>query len=238
MSIEKYFAVVPAAGIGTRMQSATAKQYLPLRTSAGASSMLELTLNALLSAELLRSVTVCLAVNDQHWGSLSVSKNSRIRTAIGGETRAHSVLSGLESLRHQAVDTDWVLVHDAARPCLAPDLLPKLIAELRGDEVGGILAIPVSDTLKLGKKNSPEISRTIVRDNIWQAQTPQMFRYGLLRTALTDALVKKTVITDEASAMEAAGYPVKLVLGDARNIKITTPEQLQLANSILQIGLQ
>jgi 2-C-methyl-D-erythritol 4-phosphate cytidylyltransferase len=129
-------------------------------------------------------------------------------------------------------DSDWVLVHDAARPCLSSALLEHLIDSLRDDEVGGILAVPAKDTLKRASKTQT-IMATVDRSDIWQAQTPQMFRYGILKAALTSAIEQNLNITDEASALEYMGYQPKLVVGDAKNLKVTTPEDLALAEFLL-----
>lgn len=228
------FAIVPAAGTGTRMQSETPKQYLKI----GAKTVLELSIEALLSANQIQQIVVCLAADDGDWPALGLKENNRIHSVTGGASRAQSVFNGLTYLLDTANEDDWVIVHDAARPCLSGSVLQGLINELEGDEVGGILGIPARDTLKQVHMDSEYIHSTLNRAHIWQAQTPQMFRLGLLYSAMKEALARKLEVTDEASAMEAAGLPVKLIKGDSRNIKITTPEDLLFARSVIEIGLQ
>ncbi|ENO95515.1 2-C-methyl-D-erythritol 4-phosphate cytidylyltransferase, partial [Thauera phenylacetica B4P] len=147
----------------------------------------------------------------------------------GGATRADSVLGGLRAIAGEAAAGDWVLVHDAARPCLAPWHVDKLVRELAHDEVGGLLAVPVADTLKRADEHR-HVCETVPRDSLWQAQTPQMFRYAMLRRALEGA----REVTDEASAIEAAGLRPRLVQGDATNLKVTFPLDLHLAEWILK----
>ena len=150
-----------------------------------------------------------------------------------GCARAQSVLNGLNVLVGRAAIDDWVLVHDAARPCLKPSLLQTLISEALQSADGGILAVPVKDTLKLSNQSNKTIEKSLGRNNVWQAQTPQMFRFGALMEALTRALSEKYIVTDEASAMELAGYHPLLIEGDAANIKITTPDDLTLAKFLI-----
>jgi 2-C-methyl-D-erythritol 4-phosphate cytidylyltransferase len=233
-SSTRYFAVVPAAGSGSRMESEKPKQYLAI----GDKTILEHTLQVLLSARQIDQIIVCLAEHDPHWAELDLAEPSRIDTVTGGASRAQSVLNGLNHLAGKAREDDWVIVHDAARPCLSPTLLHRFIDDLEGDEVGGILAVQVRDTLKKAHLDSDYIEKTLDRAQIWQAQTPQMFRYGLLYSALQDALARQLEVTDEAAAMEASGLPVRLVKGDSRNIKVTTAEDLLFARSILEIALQ
>jgi 2-C-methyl-D-erythritol 4-phosphate cytidylyltransferase len=230
----KYFAIVPAAGSGQRMQSAQAKQYLQI----GSRCILQITLETLLAEQQIEQVIVCLATDDSEWAKLACATDDRITAAQGGDTRAQSVINGLNCLNGIADDSDWVLVHDAARPCLGSSMLRNFLLQLQSDEVGGILAVPAKDTLKQVQEGSEYVAKTLDRSQIWHAQTPQMFRYGLLRQALSDALDSHLQITDESSAMEAAGFPVKLIEGDSKNIKITTPEDLMFARSIIEIALQ
>lgn len=240
----KLWCVMPAAGVGARMQANRPKQYLAL----AGKTVIEHSLNLLLNLKQLEMIKLCLSPEDAYIGQLDVI-GGRVSRENGGETRAQSVLNGLRSLNTQANDADWVLVHDAARPCLDPMLLERLVSQLEQDAIGGILAIPAKDTLKLSRsgdeysshstdeKGAPIVSRTLNRALVWQAQTPQMFRYGLLLSALEAALDSDLRsgldITDEASAMEAAGHEVKLIEGSAQNIKITTPEDLALAEFLL-----
>ncbi len=237
--------VMPAAGVGTRMQAHCPKQYLSL----AGKTVLEHSVSLFLALKQVQTITVCLSKDDAYADNLALFSNRVLRTD-GGNTRAQSVLNGLKSLKNNAANDDWVVVHDAARPCLEPALVACLISQLEQDAVGGLLAVPAKDTLKLVKSDdellrqppanntSLTVSRTLDRALIWQAQTPQMFRYGLLLNAIESALDSGVDITDEASAMEAAGHAVKLVEGSAHNIKITTPEDLALAEFLLSTRQQ
>ncbi len=218
----KFWAVVPAAGVGKRMQADRPKQYLLL----AGQTVLERTLTRLLESEVFSAVAVAISTGDPYWQELPIAKNSLVITAPGGKERADSVLSALRSLRDVAKDEDWVLVHDAARPCLTVGDTHHLIETLKDDEVGGILALSSHDTLK--SVDVDKITATIDRSSIWRALTPQMFRYGLLKQALEQAEGNPRV-TDEASAVEMLGLQPKIVEGRPDNIKITRPEDLLLA---------
>lgn len=226
-SKSKFWVVLPAAGSGSRMRQTVPKQYLTINGKA----VIEHAIDVFLSNPEIQNIMVCLPVGDQRFSQMPFSENPRVATTAGGESRASSVLNGLRAL--VADDQDWVLVHDAARPCLSAQLLCHLIEQLRDDEVGGILAVPVKDTLKQSSRDQ-RIASTVDRSTIWQAQTPQMFRYGLLKVALAHAIDNGIEITDEASSLEASGYQPKLVEGDARNLKITTSEDLELAEFLLK----
>ncbi len=227
----RYWAVVPAAGVGKRMQSATLtvpKQYLKIRGN----SILEYTLKRLDRLDVLEGIMLVLNSDDTWYPKLDISLGSKLETTTGGAERAISVYRGLEALWGRAHDDDWVLVHDVVRPCVSVDDLNKLVSSLADDPVGGLLAIPVSETLKKVSADGI-VECTVHRDDYRLAGTPQMFRFGLLRQALADALEHKALVTDEAQAMERAGHRVKLVQGGADNIKITHPEDLALAEFIL-----
>ncbi|MEI6706250.1 MAG: 2-C-methyl-D-erythritol 4-phosphate cytidylyltransferase [Methylococcales bacterium] len=219
---QKIWAVVPAAGVGKRMNADRPKQYLEL----AGKTVIEHTLSRLLQAEVFAAVAVAISEEDPYWSELSIANHEKIITAAGGKERADSVLSGLHAIRTQATDDDWVLVHDAARPCITHADIHNLIESLINDEVGGILALPCADTLK--NVQGKNILGTVDRSVIWRALTPQMFRYGTLKTALEHA-VGNPVITDEASALELQGLQPKIVEGRPDNIKITRPEDLALA---------
>ena len=219
---QKIWAVVPAAGVGKRMNADRPKQYLEL----AGKTVIEHTLSRLLQAEVFAAVAVAISEEDPYWSELSIASHEKIITAAGGKERADSVLSGLHAIRTQATDDDWVLVHDAARPCITRADIHHLIESLINDEVGGILALPCADTLK--NVQGKNILGTVDRSVIWRALTPQMFRYGTLKTALEHA-VGNPVITDEASALELQGLQPKIVEGRPDNIKITRPEDLALA---------
>jgi 2-C-methyl-D-erythritol 4-phosphate cytidylyltransferase len=222
----RYFAIVPAAGSGSRFGAELPKQYLTL----AGRPLIYHTLQALCRAPHIDRVLVVLAPDDQLWrGHDWRDLGPKLETVYaGGATRADSVLAGLRAAATAAADDDWVLVHDAARPCLSQAMIESLIDELASDPVGGLLAVPVADTLKRADAEN-RVAATEPRDGLWQAQTPQMFRYATLLAALEAG----RGVTDEAGAMEAAGYQPKLVKCDATNLKVTFPADLSLAELIL-----
>ncbi len=224
-----YWVVVPAAGVGRRMGATTPKQYLPLNGT----TLLEQTLFRLLELPLLKGLVLVVGSEDTFWQSLNVVRDSRVETVVGGKDRCDSVLNGLRVLENRLSSTDWVMVHDAARPCVALSDIENLISELEDHLVGGILGVPASDTLKRLNDNYG-IEETVDRQVIWQAQTPQMFRYGVLLSSLERALQAEADITDEASAVEYNGYVPLMVEGRRDNIKVTRPEDLPMAELILQ----
>ena len=221
----EFHALVPAAGFGARMDNSLPKQYLPL----AGQPMIYYAINTLCACPDISTVFVVLAPDDTLFHSCNWSRfGDKLQTLYcGGETRADTVLNGL--LASELEPEDWVLVHDAARPCLTQAHLAKLIAELRDDPVGGILAVPVADTLKRSDA-AQRIQRTENRERLWQAQTPQMFRAGLLAQALQQC----KSVTDEASAIEAMGLQPKLVAGDSSNFKVTYPQDLLMAELLLK----
>ncbi|MGE5386902.1 MAG: 2-C-methyl-D-erythritol 4-phosphate cytidylyltransferase [Betaproteobacteria bacterium] len=223
----KYLALVPAAGSGSRFGAETPKQYL----SVNGHPLLFHTLAVLCACPSIEAVWVVLSPDDAFWEKHDWSAlGDKLRvTFTGGATRAQSVLSGLKAAAGVALADDWVLVHDAARPCLSATALQRLIDELATDPVGGILAVPVADTLKRADAGE-RIVTTESRDQLWQAQTPQMFRY---RT-LCDALERSTGVTDEAGAIEALGLKPRLVRGESTNLKVTFPSDLAMAGWILR----
>lgn len=222
------WAVVPAAGTGRRMGANVAKQYLSLLGR----PLLAHALETLCAAPRIEAVVLVIAADDMRWPE-AVPADARLLTAIGGAERCHSVLNGLLRLADRAAPDDWVLVHDAARPCLSHEELDALFAALERDPVGGLLAVPVADTLKAADEGG-RVLRTLPRDSLWRALTPQMFRYGLLRDALTAAIGAGVMVTDEAAAMERAGHRPALVAGRAANLKVTGPEDLALAEAVLR----
>ncbi len=223
----RHSALVPAAGSGSRMGHHTPKQYLPLLGE----PLICHSLRVLCRSPLIERVYVVLSVGDAFWNDIDAAALGDKLTPlyVGGASRADSVLNGLRAIRADVADGDWVLVHDAARPCLAPWHVETLIDALDDDEIGGLLAVPVADTLKRADSRG-RAEATVPRDSLWQAQTPQMFRYVMLRRALESA----RNVTDEASAIEAAGLHPKLVVGDTTNLKVTFPLDLHLAEWILQ----
>ncbi|NYT47092.1 MAG: 2-C-methyl-D-erythritol 4-phosphate cytidylyltransferase [Candidatus Methanofishera endochildressiae] len=227
--INKYWGIVPAAGVGKRMQADRPKQYLPLNNT----TVIEQTLTRLLEVKSITAVVVAISKEDPYWPTLEASRNPRIYTAAGGKERADSVLSALNSIADKADDNDWVLVHDAARPCITQSDVEYLINELQDHPVGGILGLASHDTLK-SVDNNLAISNTVDRSKIWRAFTPQMFRYAALKHALQEAADKGWVMTDDASAMELQGMQPKIIAGRADNLKITRPEDLALAQFYLE----
>ena len=218
-----FWVVIPAAGIGSRMRADRPKQYLQL----AGRTILEHTLDCFLDHPRLKGLVLSLVADDPFWPALPCATDPRIQRVEGGAERADSVLAGLLRLVELgAQEGDWVLVHDAARPNLARSDLDRLLAELADDPVGGLLAVPARDTLKrIGADG--RVAETVDRSLIWQAYTPQMFRFAALHRALADALVAGGAVTDEASALEWAGQAPKLVEGRADNLKITRPEDLE-----------
>lgn len=217
-------AVVPAAGVGSRMQADKPKQYLRIHGK----TILEHTVGALLSYPPVKRVILAVAENDPYFRQLSLTKDFRIQIVSGGESRAESVLNGLKAIEHP--ERIQVLVHDAARPCITHEDLDKLLRVT--DENGAILALPAVDTIKTSDVRQ-QIIRTEDRNFIWLAQTPQFFRAEVLLRALEQALAQGFNITDEASAMELAGFRPHLVTGRSDNIKVTRPEDLALAEFYL-----
>lgn len=222
------FALIPAAGGGTRMGGACPKQYLPV----AGSPLIRHTLAVLAGCASIDLVAVVLAPDDAYWARFDWSDLAgRLRVLrCGGATRAATVSQGLHALRDVARADDWVLVHDAARCCLSPHHIDKLIQTIGNDPVGGLLAVPLADTLKKATEDGRRVATTLPREGLWQAQTPQMFRYA----QLLDALAHAPAVTDEASAIEACGLHPQIVAADATNLKVTFPLDLQLAEWILQ----
>lgn len=225
MSPRTWF-VVPAAGASRRVGGSIPKQYLELcgRT------VLEHTLRTLLAGPGISGGIVALGADDRFWKTIPAGLRVRVGTTTGGRERCHSVLAGLEAL--DADDDDWVLVHDAARPCLDPADLVRLMEACRVDLVGGLLALPVADTLKRAGEDG-RVAATVPRERLWRAQTPQMFRRGPLRHALAAAIAAGETPSDEAAAIERAGSKPLLVEGSPFNIKITHAADLGFAAAVL-----
>lgn len=227
---QNIWVIIPAAGVGRRMGSDTPKQYLLLNDK----PVLEHTLKVFTAHDAISEIVVAISNEDEYWSSLNFDNVKPIHKAEGGKERCDSVLNGLKFLENKAQADDWILVHDAARPCLRKEDLDLLLEQLQRHDVGGILAIPVRDTMKRSVENSHLIDETVDRDNLWHALTPQMFRFKVLKDALESALRQNKQITDEASAIELAGFQPVLVEGHADNIKITRPEDLALAAFFLR----
>ena len=221
----RFHALVPAAGVGARVGAATPKQYLEL----AGHSLLQWSVGALLAASFIDTVCVVVAPGDTMAGP-QVGHWPRVRVLpVGGATRRDTVLAGLQAAGGDWRDNDWVLVHDAARPGLSLAALIRLHDALAADPLGGLLALPVSDTVKQAQGGDPVVARTLPRDGLWLAQTPQMFRYGPLCAALRAF----PDVTDEAGAIEAAGGRPRLVTGERHNFKVTTRDDLHLMGAWL-----
>jgi len=224
----RYFALIPAAGVGARMGAGSPKQYIKI----GGKPMLRHTLDAFLSSDLIAHTFVVVSPDDPYIDAVAPSHGVTV-LRCGGASRMESVRNGLAVLANTLAPTDWVLVHDAARPGLTAELIEKLITATGEHPVGGLLGLPVVDTVK--RCIEGEACGTIPRNGLWLAQTPQMFRFQLLREALTAATDPNT-ITDDASAVEALGLTPKLVEGHPRNLKVTLPDDIRIAELYLAVS--
>lgn len=224
---QTFTAIVPAAGLGTRLGDARPKQYLELNGR----PMIHHALAALARVRRISRIFAVLSPGDQHWNEFDWSElGGRVEVLhCGGAQRGETVLNALDHLATTLAPDGWVLVHDAARPCLRTELVEQFLDELEADPVGGLLALPVADTLKEGDALQ-RVARTLPREGLWRAQTPQMFRYGLLR----EAMRRLPGATDEAQAMESLGHSARLVVGDSANLKVTYASDLKLADILLK----
>lgn len=224
-SSDTFWAIIPAAGVGKRIGSDIPKQYILLHQK----PILAYGLALLAGHPRIHKVVVALAADDTHWplckAHLSPACIEKVLTVTGGAERYFSVYQGLLALQNQAKSTDWVLVHDAVRPCLKQADISHLIHALQKDPVGGLLGVRVCNTLK---RTNPagQVVASVDREGVWQAHTPQMFRYGILLDALQSAIEKKLPITDDAMAIEAIGMQARMVEGPLYNMKITYPEDI------------
>jgi 2-C-methyl-D-erythritol 4-phosphate cytidylyltransferase len=238
----RYWLVMPAAGVGRRFGTIKPKQYAPLQGR----TVIEWALAPFLTDVTCAGVVVGLAAEDPYWGEIAdrlakmPGRTPELIFVTGGVERSHTVRKGLEALNSRATSDDWVLVHDAARPCLAADDLQRLLERLGNHRVGGLLATPAADTLKRAISNPPaatgdnvEVEQTVDRAGLWRALTPQMFRRGMLCEALDRAFAAGRLPTDEAQALEWMGERPVLVQGSAANIKITSADDLVLAAALL-----
>ena len=227
---QQFIAIVPAAGVGKRMKAHCPKQYLRINNE----TILYHTVIRLLNHPLITQVIIALSEDDQYFAESGLADHKNVIRVKGGAERVDSVLSGLKSI--DASKNPWVLVHDAARPCVSLEDIDKLIGQCRDNNSGGILAMPVRDTMKRGLSADGDISTidtTVERDQLWHALTPQLYKTCELTIAIEQALAKGLNITDEASAIEYANLPSLLVLGSSENIKITHPDDLALAEFYL-----
>lgn len=237
------YAIVPAAGVGSRMNSAIAKQYLVVNGK----TILEHSIDALEKIVDIKKIIVVVSAEDDIWPTLDALKKNNIYTTLGGRSRADSVANGIKFIEknflisHEYSDkAAWALVHDAARPCVNTDCVQQLIAQCISQKTGGILAYPVADTVKKQRTTTklPHNSEAIVestqdRSVLWLAQTPQLFPFKNLQNALAYCCENNIAVTDEASAIEAVSEPVQLVMSTADNIKITREQDLIIATAIL-----
>lgn len=227
-SQHSFTVIVPAAGVGKRMGSDIPKQYLRL----AGKTLLEHTLNNLIQHPLIDNIVLVLSPDDGYFQETSLASAPWIDTVHGGKERADSVLAGLTHVISRSANDDWVLVHDAARPCVKHRDISQLLL-LRSGDCGGILAAPVRDTMKRASEHTFRVRETVDREHLWHALTPQFFPINELYNALKNGLDSTRDITDEASAMEYAEHPVLLVESDASNIKVTRPDDLKLAEFYL-----
>ena len=222
----RFHVIIPAAGSGSRMGAGAPKQYLSLNGK----SLIQRVIEVFDSATKISSINIILSADDTHWSStyLNASSKSQVHYC-GGNTRAITVLNGLIAIEAQVAADDWILVHDAARPGLTNQLLNHLLTTLENDSVGGLLALPLADTLKRADTEQ-RVSATVPRVDLWQAQTPQMFRYATLKEALIQFNGSPT---DEAEAVEALGLKPQLVAGELRNLKVTYLQDLAVVSALM-----
>ncbi|USE33971.1 2-C-methyl-D-erythritol 4-phosphate cytidylyltransferase [Endozoicomonas sp. SCSIO W0465] len=229
MNTVRYWAVVPAAGVGRRMNVDIPKQYLEIK---GKPLMVH-TLERLLDFPRLEKIVMVLDRDDEYHQSIELLRNPRVLLAQGGEERYHSVLNGLSVLLEIGSPNDWVLVHDVARPCIRRSDMDWLVNQLNDHPVGGLLGSPVTDTIKRAGGDGL-VSQTVDRQGLWHAMTPQMFRLGMLHEAMAKAIADRMPVTDEASAIEYSGKQPVMVKGHADNIKVTRGTDLALASLYLE----
>ena len=223
----RFHIIIPAAGAGNRMATAIPKQYLPLCGKPIISHCIQ----TFFACPRIATINLALSAEDFFWRSLQLDHNSRLNLHYtGGDTRAQTVLNTLAAMQPNVAEDDWILVHDAARPGLTASLLNQMLDELEHDDVGGLLALPLADTLKLSNADA-RVEKTIPREGLWQGQTPQMFRFSLLYKALGSF---EGSPTDEAQAVEALGLQPKLIIGSLRNMKVTYPQDLALMELLMQ----
>jgi 2-C-methyl-D-erythritol 4-phosphate cytidylyltransferase len=224
----RFWVVIPAAGIGARMGAQCPKQYLPLCGK----PILQHTLERMALPE-FSGIVLALSAQDSDWDALQLNLPIPLYRVTGGQERCHSVLNALNFLTAYAQPNDWVLVHDAARPCVRREDIYRLMRTLENSTSGGLLATPVRDTMKRADANHI-VQTTVSREYLYHALTPQMFRFQCLQHALTHTLHQGVWVTDEAQAVELCGEPVQLITGHADNLKITHPHDLDLAQLYLQ----
>jgi 2-C-methyl-D-erythritol 4-phosphate cytidylyltransferase len=227
--MSRFHVIIPAAGSGSRMGAETPKQYLNLNGK----SLLQHVLSLFAQAPRIHSIHLVLSAEDKLWRHADNALYSKLQVHdCGGDSRAATVLNALQAIAAEVANDDWVLVHDAARPGLSERLLNHLLDTLQHDAVGGLLALPLADTLKRAD-DQQRVAVTVPRHDLWQAQTPQMFRYATLQQALTQFAGTPT---DEAEAIEALGLKPKLVIGELRNLKVTYAQDLAVVTALLNMN--
>jgi 2-C-methyl-D-erythritol 4-phosphate cytidylyltransferase len=226
LSMAFFHVIIPAAGAGSRMASAMPKQYMPL----AGKPIISRVIRTFFAHPRISHIHVALSPEDDFWRNLGLGPGKLQLHYTGGESRSETVLNTINAIRPQIQDDDWVLVHDAARPGLTATLLDRLINSLEHDDIGGLLALPLADTLKQTNAANEQV-KTVSRDGLWQAQTPQMFRYAMLKEALERF---SGAPTDESEAIEALGFSPQLVQGELRNLKVTYPQDLVLLEALFQ----
>lgn len=228
--LRNVWAVIPAAGSGSRMGAGLPKQYLELNGR----TLLQHTLQRVLSYTRVKGLVLVVAANDRRWVDIVARlADDRLETVTGGTERFQSVLNGLRALRSRAQSDDWVMVHDAARPCVRHSDLDRLFMAIEGEPAGGLLGMRVRDTMKRSADDQ-HVTATVDREGLWHALTPQVFRYRLLLDALEQTARDAVLVTDEAAAMERCGYHPLMVEGRGDNLKVTRPEDLALASFYLR----
>ena len=233
MSGSRYWGLIPAAGLGTRMRSTVPKQFLKI----GEKSIIEWTIDALAQNEKVDGLVVGLSDTDEHGAWIKSLHRKVLGIFQGGETRSQTVLNGIDCLLNNHVsENDWLLVHDANRPLVSQSEISKLIEEVNCDDDGGIISLPIHDTLKLGRQG--RVVETQKRADRYRALTPQMFKLKQLQESLDHSIQNAVEVTDEAQAMEICGYKPKLVAGSALNIKITTLADLEFATMVIEARYQ
>lgn len=227
----QYHCILAAAGIGQRMGGVLPKQYLPI----GDRSIIEWALRPFLAMAEIAQVVVVLSKEDQWFAELGIAQHPKISCVVGGEERYHSVLAGLIELAKNAQGTDWVLVHDAARPNIAEEDVRRLITTVGNHPVGGLLGTPVSDSLKRVDQHH-SIEADLSREQVWRAFTPQMFRLDLLFTCLQEVVEHAIPITDESSAVGRKGHQAIMVPGRSDNFKVTTPADYAMMKQLMALS--
>ncbi len=227
---QQIWVLIPASGIGSRMGSAVPKQYLPFQHK----TVIEITLDRLLSCEHVRGAIVVISEQDDFWQALNYQHDKSVLTAVGASERSGSVFNGLKKLKEITGHANtWVMIHDAVRPCVTLCDLEKLIVQSEAELEGLFLAHPVADTLKKSNEEQQCIA-TVDRDALWRAFTPQMFPLDLIYRALSEVIKKNALITDDVSAVEYIGLKPKIVMGRSDNIKITYPQDILIAETIIK----